>query len=113
MLPPEREASRLDIALAAQADDVHLGQSDLPCKEARRLAPDLIIGVSASSAYEVRTGGTRRLGETRNPSEKAAYNPSALNTRLNAAADKLLRINREKGQNKQSLCQRDARPETA
>jgi thiamine-phosphate pyrophosphorylase len=45
---------RLDIALAAQADGVHLGQSDLPCKEARRLAPDLIIGVSASSADEAR-----------------------------------------------------------
>lgn len=45
---------RLDIALAVQADGVHLGQSDLPCKEARRLAPDLIIGVSASSADEAR-----------------------------------------------------------
>jgi thiamine-phosphate pyrophosphorylase len=45
---------RLDIALAAQADGVHLGQSDLPCKEARRLAPYLIIGVSASNADEAR-----------------------------------------------------------
>jgi hypothetical protein len=44
---------------------------------------------------------------------KALYNPSELNTRLNAAADKLLRINGEKRQNNQSSCQGDARPETA
>jgi thiamine-phosphate pyrophosphorylase len=41
---------RLDIALAAGADGLHIGQSDLPLKEARRIAgPGLIIGVSASS----------------------------------------------------------------
>jgi hypothetical protein len=44
---------------------------------------------------------------------KAAYNPSELNTRLNAAVESLLRINREKGQNKQFPCQGNARPETA
>ncbi|MDR2619062.1 MAG: thiamine phosphate synthase [Treponema sp.] len=39
---------RLDIALAAGADGVHLGQSDLPCFEARRIAgKDFIIGISA------------------------------------------------------------------
>lgn len=39
---------RLDIALSAGADGVHLGQSDLPCAEARRLAPDgFIVGISA------------------------------------------------------------------
>jgi transposase InsO family protein len=36
---------------------------------------------------------------------KALYNPSELNTRLNAAVDKLLRINGEKRQNNQSSCQ--------
>jgi len=40
--------NRLDIALASDADGIHLGNSDLPCQEARRLAPDLIIGVSAN-----------------------------------------------------------------
>jgi thiamine-phosphate pyrophosphorylase len=41
---------RLDIALAAGADGLHIGQSDLPLKEARRVAgPGLIIGVSAST----------------------------------------------------------------
>lgn len=36
----------LDIALAVEADGAHLGQSDLPCAVARKLAPRLIIGVS-------------------------------------------------------------------
>ena len=37
---------RVDVALASQADGVHLGQDDLPLASARTLAPDLIIGVS-------------------------------------------------------------------
>ena len=41
---------RLDVALAAGADGVHLGESDLPIEEARRLAPPgFIIGASVSS----------------------------------------------------------------
>lgn len=44
---------RIDIALAANADGVHLGQSDIPCKEARKiLGADKIIGVSAALAEE-------------------------------------------------------------
>lgn len=43
---------RLDIALAAGADGVHLGQTDLPVAAARRIAPDLIIGVSSHSLQE-------------------------------------------------------------
>lgn len=39
----------LDVAMAAGADGMHLGQADLPCREARRLAPRLIIGVSVHS----------------------------------------------------------------
>lgn len=38
---------RLDVALAADADGVHLGQRDLPVREARRLAPGLLIGASS------------------------------------------------------------------
>lgn len=46
---------RLDIALAAGADGVHLGQDDLPCTAARRLAgPDFTIGVSVGNAAEAR-----------------------------------------------------------
>jgi thiamine-phosphate pyrophosphorylase len=44
---------RLDIALAVEADGVHLGQDDLPIEAARRLAPELIIGASTHSLEEV------------------------------------------------------------
>lgn len=42
----------LDVALAARADGVHLGQSDLALAAARLVAPDLIIGISTHSAAE-------------------------------------------------------------
>ncbi|MBP7274691.1 MAG: thiamine phosphate synthase [Kiritimatiellae bacterium] len=46
---------RLDWALACGADGVHLGQDDLPCAEARRIAgPDLVIGVSVRTPEETR-----------------------------------------------------------
>ena len=44
---------RLDIALAVGADGVHVGQSDMPLREARRLMPDGIIGVSIGSIQEL------------------------------------------------------------
>jgi thiamine-phosphate pyrophosphorylase len=37
---------RLDIALSVEADGVHLGQDDLPLAVARKLAPELLIGIS-------------------------------------------------------------------
>ena len=41
---------RLDIALAIGADGVHLGQTDMPIRDARRLVgPSMIIGISAES----------------------------------------------------------------
>ncbi len=43
---------RLDIALAVDADGVHLGQDDLPVEDARRLAPEHLIGVSTHSLRE-------------------------------------------------------------
>jgi len=43
---------RLDIALAAGADGVHLGEDDLPVRVARNLAPELIIGASTHSLEE-------------------------------------------------------------
>jgi thiamine-phosphate pyrophosphorylase len=44
---------RVDIALAAGADGVHVGQQDLPATEARRLiGPDRILGVSVTSLEE-------------------------------------------------------------
>ena len=48
---------RLDIALASGADGVHLGQSDLPVKAARSIAPSsFIIGISAGSVDEAIKG---------------------------------------------------------
>ncbi|KAA1421351.1 thiamine phosphate synthase [Nocardioides humilatus] len=44
---------RLDVALAVGADGVHLGASDLPVAEARRVAPDLLIGATCRSRAEV------------------------------------------------------------
>ena len=44
---------RLDIAVLAGADGVHLGQTDIPVQEARRLVGDeMIIGVSVSTVEE-------------------------------------------------------------
>jgi thiamine-phosphate pyrophosphorylase len=43
---------RLDIALAVDADGVHLGQDDLPVADARRLAPEHLIGASTHSLAE-------------------------------------------------------------
>ncbi|HJD13721.1 MAG TPA: thiamine phosphate synthase [Candidatus Ruminococcus avistercoris] len=46
---------RVDIALAVDADGVHVGQSDLPAKEVRRiLGPDKILGVSAARLNEAK-----------------------------------------------------------
>jgi thiamine-phosphate pyrophosphorylase len=43
----------LDIALAVEADGLHLGQDDLPLNEARRLLPmDMLIGCSATSVSQ-------------------------------------------------------------
>jgi thiamine-phosphate pyrophosphorylase len=53
---------RLDVALAVQADGVHLGQTDLPIAEARRIVAeargggtgDLWIGISTHNTAQVR-----------------------------------------------------------
>ena len=44
---------RADIALAVNADGVHIGQDDLPCETARRIVgQDKIVGVSAGNLTE-------------------------------------------------------------
>lgn len=61
---------RLDVALAARAGAVHLGQTDLPLADARRVAdaagrPDLLIGISTHDCGQVRAavaGGADYLG---------------------------------------------------
>lgn len=43
---------RVDLALAVDADGVHLGQEDLPLRAAQRIAPGLILGASTHSLEE-------------------------------------------------------------
>lgn len=46
---------RVDVALAVDADGVHIGQSDMPYETARRLlGPDKIIGLSAENLDQVK-----------------------------------------------------------
>jgi thiamine-phosphate pyrophosphorylase len=56
----------IDIALIAGADGVHLGQEDIPLKQARRLSgKKLIIGVSCHNleqALEAQDGGADYIG---------------------------------------------------
>jgi thiamine-phosphate pyrophosphorylase len=42
----------VDIALAVEADGVHLGQNDFPLKAAIKIAPELLIGASTHSLKE-------------------------------------------------------------
>lgn len=44
---------RMDLALALGADILHLGQQDLPPEVARRIAPGLALGLSASNLTEL------------------------------------------------------------
>jgi len=44
---------RVDVALAAGADGVHLGRVDLPVAAARRIAPDLVVGATCRTRAEV------------------------------------------------------------
>ena len=45
---------RVDVALAAGADGVHIGQSDMPCVTARAiLGPDRIIGLSVENFEQI------------------------------------------------------------
>jgi thiamine-phosphate pyrophosphorylase len=47
-------SDRVDVALAVDADGVHLGSNDLSAAAVRRFAPEgLVIGVSVGSAQEV------------------------------------------------------------
>ncbi len=57
---------RVDIALLAGADGVHLGQEDLPLEAARRIAgPNKIIGISTHTVEQARAaedGGADYIG---------------------------------------------------
>lgn len=51
--------NRVDIALLAGADGVHLGNNDLPVEKVREFGPDLIIGVSCNKQEQVTTAKER------------------------------------------------------
>jgi thiamine-phosphate pyrophosphorylase len=56
---------RIDVALAVGADGVHLGQTDVPLAEARRISGTLAIGISTHDLAQVReacAGGADYLG---------------------------------------------------
>jgi thiamine-phosphate pyrophosphorylase len=59
---------RVDLALACEADAVHLGQDDLAPADARRIAPSLAIGRSTHDAAQL----ARALTE---PIDYVAYGP--------------------------------------
>jgi thiamine-phosphate pyrophosphorylase len=51
---------RVDVAIAADADGVHLGQEDLPPEHARRqMGPGPLIGLSTHAPSEVRDASSR------------------------------------------------------
>lgn len=54
-----------DIALAADADGVHLGQDDLPLREARRIMGSRFVGISTHTLEQVKeaeAGGADYIG---------------------------------------------------
>jgi thiamine-phosphate pyrophosphorylase len=70
-----------DIALAVDADGVHLGQDDLPLKEARKIMGGRIVGISTHSlaqAAEAEAGGADYIG----------FGPIFLTTTKDAGAPK-------------------------
>ena len=60
---------RVDIALMSKADGVHLGQTDLPAEEARRiLGPERLIGVSTHTLEQAELAA-------RSPADMIAFGP--------------------------------------
>lgn len=56
---------RIDIAIACDADGVHLGQEDIPLHAARKLVGDKIIGISTHNleqAQDAERGGADYIG---------------------------------------------------
>ena len=51
--------NRVDIAMLAGADGVHLGGSDLPAEMVRTMCPNLIIGVSCNTEEQAATAAER------------------------------------------------------
>lgn len=72
---------RCDLALAVEADGVHLGQGDLPLHLARKvMGPNKLIGLSTHTAEQVRAATAGRpdylgFGPIFTPASKADHDP--------------------------------------
>jgi thiamine-phosphate pyrophosphorylase len=85
---------RADIALAAGADGLHIGQDDLPLSDARRVVGDMVIGVSVASldeALAAKAGGADYLGVG------AMFPTDTKKDTRSVSIDELARIKRETG----------------
>lgn len=51
--------NRLDIAMLAQADGIHIGNDDLPIFEVRKLVSEMIIGISANTEEQAASAQER------------------------------------------------------
>lgn len=45
---------RLDIALLSDADGIHVGQGDMPPEQIKKLAPDMIVGLSCNTLQDIK-----------------------------------------------------------
>jgi thiamine-phosphate pyrophosphorylase len=72
---------RCDLALAVDADGVHLGQGDLPLDMAKKLmGPDKLIGISTHNPYQVREATAGKpdylgFGPIFKPGSKQGHDP--------------------------------------
>ena len=87
---------RVDVALAVDADGVHVGQDDIPADIVRRLlGPDKIVGVSAATPEEARRAkadgadylGVGAIYATSSKADAGAATGPALLTQLKQAVD--------------------------
>ena len=55
---------RLDLALAVEADGVHVGQDDIPLEAVREIAPkDFIVGLSTHNLSQVKRANREKLAD--------------------------------------------------
>jgi thiamine-phosphate pyrophosphorylase len=76
---------RVDLALAAGASGVHLGQDDLPAPLAREMGPDLLVGVSTHGVEQARRAEREgadyvAVGSIYSTASKAAFELVGLET---------------------------------
>lgn len=128
---------RVDIALAVEADGVHLGQTDMPIQVARKLLPaNSIIGISCNTREEVEIAvsagadyvgigpvyatstkqvtnpllGPRNLGEILVPLENTDVKSVAIGTLYGLACDNPLPMYNQVGSSRRTRSARSSDP---